>query len=112
MCKSEIPCKFLGGLIALFELNRHRTIYLNLSIGYSTIFVKCGGPKGSLFLLRGVPNEELEGEPGVAHALHIEEGVVRVRPVLVQRPSWNKTLKTYLIYLAYLKHICNFTFKS
>lgn len=35
---------------------------------------------------RDEPHEDLHGEPRVADALHVEEGLVRARLVLVQRP--------------------------
>jgi hypothetical protein len=36
--------------------------------------------------IKKLPNNDLYGEPGVADALNIEESVVCVRTVLVQRP--------------------------
>ena len=38
-------------------------------------------------LFKVLPDEKLEGEPGVANALDVEEGRVGVCPVLVQRPG-------------------------
>ncbi len=35
----------------------------------------------------GEPHEYLDGEPGVADALDVEEGLVRARLVLVKRPG-------------------------
>ena len=32
------------------------------------------------------PDKDLNGEPGVANALNVEEGVVSIGAVLVQRP--------------------------
>ena len=32
------------------------------------------------------PYEQLQGEPGIAHALHVEESIVGIRAVLVQGP--------------------------
>ncbi len=35
---------------------------------------------------RDEPHDDFNGEPRVADAFHVEEGLVRVRLILVQRP--------------------------
>ena len=46
-----------------------------------------GTKEDPLIGTRKKPHKDFDGEPGVAHAFHVEEGLVRVRLVLVQRPG-------------------------